>query len=56
MVWESALVKLLLRLRIPLKFKPKARFKELLGHTRKEVICGMVVGILWATLLCLVVD
>lgn len=39
-----------------LKFKPKARFKELLGHTRKEVICGMVVGILWATLLCLVVD
>jgi len=35
-----------------LKFKPAARFKELLGHTRKEVLWGMVVGIAWATLLC----
>ena len=35
-----------------LKFKPAARFKELLGHTSKEVLCGMLVGIAWATLLC----
>ena len=35
-----------------LKFRPKRRFKELLGHTRKEVIWGMVTGIAWATLLC----
>jgi len=35
-----------------LKFKPAKRFKELLGHTRKEVLWGMVVGIAWATLLC----
>lgn len=35
-----------------LKFKPAERFKELLGHTRKEVLWGMVVGILWATLVC----
>lgn len=33
-----------------LKFKPAERFKELLGHTRKEVLWGMVVGIAWATL------
>lgn len=36
-----------------LKFNPQQRFKELLGHTRKEVLWGMVVGIVWATLLCL---
>lgn len=35
-----------------LKFRPKERFKELLGHTRLEVICGMITGIAWATLLC----
>lgn len=35
-----------------LKFKPKERFRELLGHTRTEVIWGMVTGILWATLVC----
>ena len=35
-----------------LKFKPAQRFKELLGHTRQEVIWGMITGILWATLLC----
>jgi len=35
-----------------LKFKPAARFKELLGHTRKEVLWGMAVGIAWATLVC----
>lgn len=34
-----------------LKFKPAARFKELLGHTRKEVLWGMVTGISWATLI-----
>lgn len=37
-----------------LKFKPVERFKELLGHTRTEVLWGMVVGIAWATLLCAV--
>lgn len=35
-----------------LRFKPKERFRELLGHTRKEVVWGMVTGIVWATLLC----
>ncbi len=35
-----------------LKFKPKERFKELLGHTRTEVFAGMATGIVWATLLC----
>ena len=35
-----------------LDFKPKGRFRELLGHTRTEVLWGMVVGIAWATLLC----
>lgn len=35
-----------------LKFKPAQRFKELLGHTRSEVLWGMAVGIAWATLLC----
>ena len=30
------------------------KLKELLGHTRKEVFWGMAVGILWATLVCLV--
>lgn len=39
-----------------LKFRPKERFRELLGHTRKEVLWGMATGILWATFLCLVVD
>ena len=38
-----------------LKFKPKERFRELLGHTRKEVVWGMVTGILWATLICSIV-
>lgn len=35
-----------------LNFKPKGRFKELLGHTRTEVLWGMALGIAWATLLC----
>lgn len=35
-----------------LKFKPKERFKELLGHTRLEVVCGMITGIVWATVVC----
>jgi hypothetical protein len=35
-----------------LKFKPKARFRELLGHTRTEVVWGMVTGVAWATLVC----
>lgn len=35
-----------------LKFKPQRRFKELLGHTRTEVVWGMVTGFLWATLVC----
>lgn len=39
-----------------LRFTPKKRFKELLGHTRKEVIWGMVTGIVWATTLCLLWD
>ncbi len=39
-----------------LKFKPKKRFKELLGHTRKEVLWGMAVGIIWATVLCTIWD
>jgi len=39
-----------------LKFKPKERFRELLGHTRKEVLWGMVTGILWATLVCSVME
>ena len=37
-----------------LKFKPAKRFKELLGHTRTEVIWGFVTGAVWATLLCIV--
>lgn len=37
-----------------LKFKPRERFRELLGHTRKEVLWGMVTGIAWATAVCLV--
>ena len=35
-----------------LKLKPGQRFKELLGHTRKEVLWGMVIGTAWATLIC----
>ena len=35
-----------------LKLKPAQRFKELLGHTRTEVLWGMVIGIAWATLVC----
>lgn len=35
-----------------LKFKPKDRFRELLGHTRKEVVWGMVTGVAWATFVC----
>lgn len=37
-----------------LKFKPAQRFKELLGHTRKEVAWGMITGIAWATVLGLI--
>ena len=39
-----------------LKLDPQKRFRELLGHTRKEVLWGMAVGIAWATLVCLVWD
>ena len=39
-----------------LKFKPAARFKELLGHTRKEVLWGMVTGVVWASLVCMIWD
>ena len=39
-----------------LKFNPQKRFRELLGHTRTEVFWGMVLGISWATLVCLVWD
>ena len=35
-----------------LKLKPALRFKELLGHTRTEVLWGMVIGIAWATFIC----
>lgn len=35
-----------------LRFRPKDRFRELLGHTRKEVLWGMATGVAWATLLC----
>ncbi|MBO7721928.1 MAG: divergent PAP2 family protein [Kiritimatiellae bacterium] len=35
-----------------LKLKPATRLRELLGHTRKEVLWGMVIGISWATFLC----
>ena len=35
-----------------LKLKPAQRFRELLGHTRTEVLWGMVIGIAWATLIC----
>ena len=35
-----------------LKLKPAQRFKELLGHTRTEVLWGMAIGIAWATLIC----
>ena len=35
-----------------LKFRPAQRFKELLGHTRTEVLWGMVIGIVWATVIC----
>ena len=34
-----------------LRFRP-GRLKELLGHTRKEVLWGLVIGIAWATFLC----
>ena len=37
-----------------LRFKPTERFRELLGHTRKEVFWGMATGIAWATLVCAV--
>ena len=39
-----------------LSFKPAQRFKELLGHTRKEVLWGIVTGISWATFLSAVCD
>lgn len=39
-----------------LKFDPQRRFRELLGHTRKEVFWGMLVGIAWATLVCIAFD
>lgn len=35
-----------------LKFKPRKRFKELLGHSRTEVLWGMVTGIVWAVVVC----
>lgn len=35
-----------------LKLKPAQRFKELLGHTRSEVLWGMAFGIAWATVVC----
>ena len=35
-----------------LKFRPTQRLKELLGHTRTEVLWGMVTGVVWAALLC----
>lgn len=35
-----------------LKFKPAKRLKELLGHTRLEVLLGMVTGIAWSTFVC----
>ena len=35
-----------------LKLKPAQRFKELLGHTRTEVLWGMAIGIAWATFIC----
>ena len=35
-----------------LKFRPAQRFKELLGHTRTEVLWGMVIGAAWATFVC----
>ena len=35
-----------------LKFKPARRLKELLGHTRLEVLLGMVTGIAWSTFVC----
>lgn len=39
-----------------LKFRPAKRFKELLGHTRTEVVWGMITGALWATLVCHIFD
>jgi hypothetical protein len=39
-----------------LKFKPKERFRELLGHTRTEVLWGMATGIAWATAVCALWD
>ena len=39
-----------------LKFDPQRRFRELLGHTRKEVFWGMLVGITWATVVCIAFD
>lgn len=33
-------------------FKPQKHLRELLGHTRPEVYCGMATGILWAALVC----
>lgn len=39
-----------------LKFKPRKRFKELLGHTRREVMWGMITGIVWSTLFCWGID
>lgn len=37
-----------------LKLKPQQRFKELLGHTRKEVFWGFVTGVAWATVISLI--
>lgn len=34
------------------EFKMQGRLRELLGHTRPEVYCGMATGIAWATLVC----
>ena len=35
-----------------LKFKPRQRFKELLGHSRTEVFWGLMTGIAWAAVVC----
>jgi acid phosphatase family membrane protein YuiD len=35
-----------------MKFPKAKRFKELLGHTRKEVMWGMATGIVWGAAVC----
>lgn len=34
-------------------FHPQGRLRELLGHTRTEVLWGMATGMAWASLVCL---